>query len=194
MVVHRKGIHLRLAGALLLPATLVFAACDDNDPVEPYSESGRSAPEATASTASIAGGAERSATVSNAYVDRLTDVQVDLTDNRVEILSIPELPAGEYVITGKVAATNYDTGSYSYVVCHLESDGFRVGTSVSHLQQSIPGGVNDTRTLPLAGHVTVDSGSARLSVECNRAGRVGSPAIRGDARRTQLIAMRVGDA
>jgi hypothetical protein len=132
--------------------------------------------------------------MTNVYSDRLAEASIELSaDSPVEVLSIPDLPAGQYVVTGQVSATNADRTSWTSVTCFLMSDNTDNPRGITHtfLAESRGGGVNPHNTMPLTGQVEF-SGSGRLSVQC-RQHPLGSARITGGwGGFSQIIATRVG--
>lgn len=195
MVVDLKGTRLTLACAALLSSALLLSACDENSPVEPGTGSAPAARGAAAPGAAASEGAEVRALTGNVYSDRLSQAQIALPtgEARVEVLSIPDLPAGQYIVTGHVSATNVDESSWTSVTCRLICDNTDNPRGIAHtfLPESRGGGVNPHNTMPLTGEVQL-LGSGRLSVEC-RQHPLGSAHITGGfGGLTQIIAMRVG--
>jgi hypothetical protein len=195
MLVARKGSGVTLTSAVLLSGALLLSACEENDPVQPTIEGTQPAPTVGGAPDASLGDITRGIlNTNNIYSDRLGQASVELSgDNLVEILSIPELPAGQYLITGHVGMTNSDRDIWTYVACFLRSDDANLGTTVTFIEEDRGGGVRASKVAPVAGHITVPSGSARVWLECQRQGQVGSPEIGGGGGgRTQIIAARVG--
>lgn len=195
MFVDRKGTRLTLASSALLSTALLLSACDENSPVEPGTGSASAARGSAVPGAAAAEGVEARAVTGNVYSDRLSQAQIELPtgEARVEVLSIPDLPAGQYIVTGHVSATNIDRSSWTSVTCYLMSDNTDNPRGIAHtfLAESRGGGVNPHDTMPLTGQVEV-SGSGRLSVEC-RQHPLGAAHISGGfGGLTQIIATRVG--
>lgn len=194
MLVARKGSGVTLTSAVLLSGALLLSACEENDLVEPTAHGSPAAPAQAAPDALLAEGTQRNAAASNIYSDRVGEPTIDVPDEGfVEIMSIPDLPAGQYIVTGHIGATNRDREAYTYLACFLRVDGTNRGATVTFFEENRGGGVSHAKSIPVAGHVDVESGSARLSVECQRQGQRGFPVIGGGGGgRTQLIAARVG--
>lgn len=194
MLVYRTRTRLTLAFAGLLSSALALNACDDNGPVEPRVERASAARGTGVPGAAASEGAEARAVTGDVYSDRLSQAQMQLPtgEARVEVLSIPDLPAGKYIVMGHISANNEDRSSWTSVTCSLMSDNTDNPLGIAHtfLAESRGGGVNPHDTMPLTGHVEF-SGSGRLSVEC-RQHPLGSARITGGfGGLTQIIATRV---
>ena len=111
----------------------------------------------------------------------------------VTVLTIEDLPAGEYVISGNVLSTAQAGTAESLVVCSVHVGTAMAGRSVASIGTD-PGFVQDA-TLPLAGHATVAAGTADLEVRCNAPLLTGDGPVVGGGQLpvTQVIATRVGD-
>lgn len=129
-------------------------------------------------------------TVFSTYL-RQAHVKLD-GGERQRILTLSDLPPGQYVVSGQVIGYNADTDAPTQLVCYIGASGDEFGSSTSRLQENRGGGVVDVQTLPLVGEITIGSGGGSIELECQRHGSTGSPVINGGAKRaTQIIAMRV---
>jgi hypothetical protein len=194
MVSDRKRTRRTLALTAVLSSIAAFGACDDKSPVEP--RGGTSAARgATANEAIGLGGIEARVVTGTVYSARLVQAQMEVPtgEARAEVLSIPDLPAGQYIIMGHVSAANFDRSSWTSVTCFLMRDATDNPRGIAHtfLAESRGGGVNPSTTIPLTGEAKF-SGPGKLSLEC-RQHPLGSARITGGwGGLTQIIATRVG--
>jgi hypothetical protein len=112
----------------------------------------------------------------------------------VTVLTIEDLPAGQYVISGNVLATGQAGTTESMVMCSVHVGTAMAGRSLAMIGTD-PGHVLEA-TLPLAGRATITTPTADLEVRCNAPSVAGDGTLiaGGELPVTQVIATRVGDA
>lgn len=110
----------------------------------------------------------------------------------IDVLTVEDLPAGEYVVSGQVTFNGQQTTT-ARVICSVRLDDALVANTINAIGANA--GYQRQASSPVSAALEIDDGTADLSLRCHAENLTGTaPSVTGGQARTHVIATRVGDA